>query len=311
MVRLKATILGLFIIAWAAKAEEVPLPRSVASMGDSITAGMFANFKRQEMIFPWVQTHFEIEMAAFFATKDVGVLERRRLSWSTGIDRSNQVTSHVSRILDLNGRRRFPIFEAAVSGNDSSNLQDQLNQILTWSRANLSQSAPDYVTILIGPNDICADSAAQMTDTQIFKDRVAAVAESLLSTSASTRILISALPNIENLRSVAKDAILTGVGATARCKDLWKLSKLCPTLTTISDPNERLIIAQRVVDYNQALQKIVEEKLNSYGDRIRFAPEPYNISFTANDLSLDCFHPNVYGQELISESTWKSSWWAK
>ena len=44
-------------------------------------------------------------------------------------------------------------------------------------------------------------------------------------------------------------------------------------------------------------------------DSIRFASEIYDYNFSDNDISLDCFHPNKAGQQILSDITWEKSWW--
>jgi len=294
----------------AAQTEMPPLPRSMASMGDSITAGLFANFRRQDIIYPWARTLLLSEAALFFPKKNIDYLEKQHLSWSTGVDFLGRVASHASRLEKLNGRADLEIFNAAVSGDSSIDLVEQVANVFQWSQETLGQAVPDYVTLMIGPNDACAENTNAMTQIGLYQERVAAALDSLLVAGKNSKVLISVIPNVETLRTVAKNARLLGIAPIARCQNLWELIKLCPTLTTLDDPTERAKVAQRVVDYNFALKQAVDEKVGIYGDRVRLASEPYQIAFSADDLSIDCFHPNTRGQNLLAASSWRSSWWA-
>ena len=70
-------------------------------------------------------------------------------------------------------------------------------------------------------------------------------------------------------------------------------------------------MAQRVRDYNYALRDLAETRARDFGDRVRFSEGAYGNNFTADDVSVDCFHPNPEGQNKIAESTWHGNWWAK
>jgi hypothetical protein len=37
----------------------------------------------------------------------------------------------------------------------------------------------------------------------------------------------------------------------------------------------------------------------------------YEQEFSANDISMDCFHPNVDGQARLSYQTWSDTWWGR
>jgi hypothetical protein len=62
--------------------------------------------------------------------------------------------------------------------------------------------------------------------------------------------------------------------------------------------------------YLHELESIKNELNQKWGsDSVHFASEIYDYSFSDNDISLDCFHPNKAGQQILSDITWKKSWW--
>lgn len=300
-------------ISLRALESDTPLPHSMASMGDSITAGMFANFRRQDFIFPWTRLYLIGELIFSSLGKNLDLKERRQLSWATGLDSRGRVQSHALRLEKLWDRRGsdVAIYNAAVSGADSEALESQYLRLRKWSEQTLQQAAPDYVTLLLGPNDICAKNVNEMTDVGTYQARVQNIVHALVASEGKTRVLVSTLPDVETLRKIALKARLSGIGLLGRCENLWKLAKTCPTLTLTNDPEDRARVAERVLAYNEALRQIVENEGKIFGDRVRLAPQTYDIKFTANDLSIDCFHPNPKGQQKISDATWAASWWAK
>ena len=251
-----------------------------------------------------------LRLLAFGVTKEKEVLEFRNLSWSTGMDSRLRVISHARRLASLDKKRSLKVLNAAVSGDEVLDVLDgQLPRLQQWSRENLNQEAPDYVTVLIGANDVCADITDHMTPTDTFHNRIEDVVGQILAKSPKTHVLVSSLPNIEKLRGVAKEAKDFGWKPVKTCEDVWKIVKLCPTITTLSDPEERRKVGDRVNDYNNAMSDVVEKMAKNYGDRVRYSKSTFDVQFTADDLAIDCFHPNSSGQAKLSAATWKDSWW--
>ncbi len=284
----------------------VPYPKSMASLGDSITAGFIANLKRGDWLNPdqvkdLVSALYDIEVRGSDA---VNRLEQRELSWSGGLD--GDVRSHAYRIKKKTGKIR--VYNAAITGAEAKDvLDDELDKILSWARKELGQPAPDYVTLMIGPNDICAEKVSKMTSVADYSDRIDRIVKTLLDAYTGTRVLVNTIPAVDTLRNALKDARAIAFGYS--CSDLWKDTGLCPTLTTDDHDDDRKQISQRLKDYNAALATIVTRYKNIYGDRVRLATKVYETSFDKDDMSVDCFHPNPRGQNKIADASWKSSWW--
>ncbi|NCN40648.1 hypothetical protein GW916_05300 [bacterium] len=290
------------------KAGAFELPRHIGNLGDSMTAGALADFKRQDFKLPWTEIKLLVKLLQFGATKDIAKVEARQLSWAGGYDKNQNVYSHSHRLSAISGLdHQMPTANVAVSGNESRHMWDQAMRLNEWSENNFDQAYPDYVTLMIGPNDICQDRTQDMVPVRDYHANISQVVDEVLSQSPRSKILLGSVPNIESLRNVAKDKYLH-VGLT--CEKMWKTIKLCHTLTTEESPNERAKIAQRVIDYNDALQDIADSRSQSYGDRVRLSRAAYGVDFTADDLSVDCFHPNVIGQEKLADVSFSDSWWA-
>lgn len=291
-----------------------PVPQSMAALGDSMTAGLFANFKRQDFILPFSNLWAIFEIIDYLLQgKNIMRLERPyTLSWSTGLDRESDVLSHAGRIGHYWGsHRRIAVHNFAVSGAESQDIEDQVDAMRDWSYTHLGRRAPEYVTLLVGANDACGESIDEMTPVSRFQSNVRHNIQRILASDSRTKILVSSLPNIENLRNVAYNARLRLIPPFTRCYKLWEAANLCPTLTMLNTKRERNAVAARIIEYNDALREIVQEEAAIRGDRVRFAPKVYDVPFTKSDLSADCFHPNKYGQQMLSDATWKSTWWAR
>jgi lysophospholipase L1-like esterase len=286
------------------------LPRSIASLGDSITAGALAHLDRRNAWQPGVLAYLtgEIIGGLFVDGGMVEDLEKKHLSWSTGLDDKGRVWTHARRLERLAGYE-LAVGNFAVSGSEAKDvLDEQVPELLDWSRRELGQGAPDYVTLLIGANDICADDSAGMTSTDEYKERVKSVVSQLVDASEGTKVLVSTVPDIASLKSKAENATLAPP-LYNRCKNLWETMKVCPTLTR-STGAERERVRQRVKDYNTALGEIVAELRAAKGDRVRIAGNVATADYGKDHVSVDCFHPNPDGQQLLADKTWQSSWWA-
>lgn len=325
LVRLSALTLSLASLS-AFSEESTPLPHSMAALGDSMTAAALANLRRQDAIQPWFQAYFVGEglnwtllTSTFGSERGMTVIDRRHLSWATGLDPYHRMTSHGSRLRYLAGGD-LEIANFAVSGaalghrdDDPGNMYEtQLPKLFEWSRNELHQEAPDYVVVLIGANDICEKTTADMTPVNVYEQRITDTVDQLTARSPNTRVLLTALPNIEALRSVALDKRLMPP-MLSKCQDAWNLvyRDACHTLTLEADPAERAKVAERVRAYNSVLQKVADTKSAAIGDRVRYAGATYEAAFTPDMLAVDCFHPNYQGQDVISQASWSSSWWTK
>jgi lysophospholipase L1-like esterase len=291
----------------------VEKPASMGTLGDSMAAGFLAHFNRTTAKLPWNQALFFASLGSFVVTEETAFMEARELSWSSGLDFRKRVKSHAHR-LGFNFLSSRKVINAAVSGAESNDLiEQQIFDLNQKSRRQLKQEFPDYVTFQIGPNDACAERVEDMRSPGEFYGNIYGALDFILHESEKTRVLVPYIPNIERLRAVAKDAKVFPFSAIGirTCEDLWKVAKVCPTLTTVNDPELRKIVAERVVEYNQAIQDVVDRLSSLYGDRIRASKRVYDVEFTADYLSVDCFHPNKIGQNVLAEETFKDTWWTK
>jgi len=305
--------LFVFIAKSWSQGLQADLPRSMGSLGDSITGGALAGFSRQNGWMPWVQANLLLRILSFKIFEDYEKIEDRNLNWSSGLNNGTFVISHARRLIELHGgvESRLKVYNAAVSGAEVQDLiDDQWPRLRQWSQSTLKQSAPDYVTVFIGANDVCAGEVPAMTSLSDYNERLSVLIDDIVSSSSRTKVLISTLPNIEKLREVAKNAS-ANIATLNKCEDVWRAFNLCPTLTLLQDVDDRREVATRVKGYNHIIENIAYtvNAREDQGDRVRVVSGLYNLEFAPDDLSIDCFHPNPVGQNRLSVETWKRSWW--
>jgi lysophospholipase L1-like esterase len=257
--------ISLFSTTLPTPAAAPPLPNSMAATGDSITR-------------------------AFDATSCPSPYsDCTAYSWSTGTKAT--VNSHYLRILARNPKIKGHAFNDAKTGANMSALDGQL-------KSAAAQHA-QYVTVLMGANDICTSSIATMTPTATFQSEVQKALADFFAADRSAHIYMSSLPNIFQLWSI--------LHTNANAEATWKLFNICQSMlaTSNTDAQRQQVVSQEVAD-NKALALACSAYTQCRWDGYA----GYNFAFTASDIStLDYFHPNVTGQQAIAALTWKASYW--
>ena len=302
---LAKTTLALLVTVAQLQAQEAALPRNMAALGDSITAAAFGRFTRADgtHIFTLLKLLDLFAKAGY--SRSAKAFEAREVSWSTGAKLGGH--SHLERLTQLNGTT-IPSLNAAVSGARARDLSAQVDNLLEWSNNSINQSAPDYVTLLIGANDACGE-----TPPEEFIQEVQKAIEKITQANPKAKIMMAGVPNIEHLREVAVNSPLSNLPGLKTCQDMWKRHGFCKEMLQEDDPAKRAAIMARLFQYDTDLEAL-KTQFNAQSadpDQIRFAGELTSYRFTDNDIAIDCFHPNLKGQQIISDLTWQKSWWAK
>jgi lysophospholipase L1-like esterase len=242
----------------------VPLPSSMAALGDSISR-------------------------AYDACCSYG--DHPAYSWSTGDDASDGISSHYERIAALNPAMTGHEFNDAVTGSKVADLPSQV--------ANSVAQNAQYVTILIGANDLCTSSVSTMTSTTDFQSRVAAALASLEQGLPTADIFVSSIPNIYQLWSVLHTNFLA--------RTVWAVAGICQSMLSSSNTETQ---RQQVVAREQAFNQILQQACSQYANCRWDNYATYNYKFSASQVStLDYFHPNRSGQAALATVTWNASWW--
>jgi lysophospholipase L1-like esterase len=238
-------------------------PNSIASTGDSITRAF------NDCWFPYVDCP--------------------SASWSTG----TSSYSHYSRLRSLNPAITGRTYNHAVTGADMADLYGQVQGVIG--------RGAEYVTILMGANDVCASSEAGMTSVADFQARFASAMASLTSSLPNTRVFVSSIPDVYQLFSLYR----WDLGANS----VWAIAGICqsmlanPWSNSSGDVARRARVRQRNIDYNTVLAQVC-----SFYTRCRFdANAVFNTAFVRSDVTTrDYFHPSVNGQAKLAAVTWSA-----
>jgi lysophospholipase L1-like esterase len=239
-----------------------PLPSSMAAIGDSISSG--------------------------YGTCLV-LSDCPRNSWSTG--GGAIVSSHYKRILSGNKAIQGHAANYAEAGATAGDL--------TTQAARAAATRPAYLTVMIGANDACRPSEAEMTPPDVFAAEVGDALSRVKALSPQTSILVVSIPNIYHLWEI---------GHTSRvARGVWA-DRICPSLlanpesTAPADTQRRQAFRDRIDAFDAALAAACK----TYGPRCRWdGGAVHAFAFTMSDVSaLDFFHPNATGQSEIARLTY-------
>ena len=257
------------LLATAVSAADPPLPSSMAAVGDSITQ----------------------------AASSAGSLgaDAPQNSWSTGS--SQTVQSHALRLQALGAPLAGRIYNQSVSGAKAIDLNGQMHGV-----ADLD---PDYVTMLIGGNDLCTDTVAEMTLVTDFRTQIDAALATLMNGTVETRVYVVSIPDVYQLWNLFKNNFWA--------RFVWSSADICqsllvnPTSTQRTDVERRAEVRQRNIDYNVQLAQAC-----AAWARCRFDGHAvFNTPFTSSDVSGDYFHPSVAGQAKLASVSWAAGYaWA-
>jgi lysophospholipase L1-like esterase len=257
-------VIGLVPVAAAATP---PLPGSIAAVGDSITQ----------------------------AASTGGSLgaDYPQNSWSTGTN--STVNSHYLRLLALNSPISGQNYNRSVSGAKMADLNGQMQTV--------GGLQPDYLTVLIGGNDLCTDTVGTMTSVSAFRSQFETAMATLSAASPNTNVFVSSIPNVYHLWELFK--------GNWWARFIWSVGNICqsllanPTSTTQADVDRRAAVAQRNVDFNTQLAEVCAATVHCQWD----GNAVYNTVFTTSDASGDYFHPSISGQAKLAAVSWAASYW--
>lgn len=265
---LVAAFLSLGVLVGPAAAETPPYPASIAAVGDSIT-----------------------QAASSGGTLGADYPEN---SWATGTNAT--VNSHYQRLLTLNPAISGAAYNLSVSGAKMADLQGQMQQAVALQ--------PDYLTVLIGGNDICTDTEAQMTSVADFRTQFQAAMATIGAGSPGTDVYVVSIPRVLGLWELFH--------GNWWARFIWSVGDICqsllanPTSTQTEDVERRARVAQRNIDFNQVLFEVCSAAPRCLWD----GWAAYDTQFTASDVSGDYFHPSIAGQAKLASVSWTAGYWS-
>jgi lysophospholipase L1-like esterase len=209
-------------------------------------------------------------------------------SWSTGDDGSDGILSLYERLAVLLAPAQVGNHNDAASGAKAADLPAQ-------AAAAVAQRA-DYVTILIGANDLCTPSASTMTSTASFAGHVRRALATLHQGLPRARIFVASIPDIYRLWSV--------LHTDPKAARIWSAARICQSMLAAGSPEaRRRQVASRELAFNRILAKTCATYPNCRWD----GGAVYRYRFSAGQIStVDHFHPGPGGQAALAELAWNT-----
>lgn len=263
-------VLALFVgLLVPADVSAVAYPRVMASTGDSMTRA--------------------------FNTGWLPFTDNPAASWSTGSD--SRVVSHFQRLAALTPSGKIVAYNDARSGAKMADLKRQMTLAV-------SQGA-QYVTVLMGANDVCTSSEASMTSVADFTAQFTDAMNTITAGAPRATVYVVSIPNIYHLWEIYKDSTLA--------RFAWDLFNTCqsmlanPVSTLAADVQRRNNVSTRNAELNEALASVC----GAYPRQCIFdANTVFNAAFTRSDISTrDYFHPSIAGQAKLAAVSWTASPW--
>lgn len=241
-----------------------PFPEVMAAIGDSITQA--ANPDRDRL-----------------------GLSNPEHSWATGDAADDGVESHYERILD-----EVPDAEAhnvAVSGATMSDAPAQADRAVA--------TGADYVTLLMGGNDVCASSVDAMTAVDDYEASFRGTMDRLAEGLPDARVYVLSVPDVVRLRELFGDSQAAGL--------VWRSFGICRAVLGDGAGSDELTAArERNVAYNDVLESVCGDY-----DGCRYdGGALFETTFEPGDVSsADFFHPSLDGQAKLAEVAWEHGYW--
>jgi hypothetical protein len=267
-VKARLTLAVVLVSALAAvpAALGTPPPNSMASTGDSITRAFNTGG------FPYIDAPVN--------------------SWSTGS--SATVNSHYRRLVALNPAIAGRAFNDAATGADMADLNGQAQ------RAALQ--GVEYVTVLMGANDVCASSEAAMTPVATFRTQFQTAMQTLTGLPGA-RIYVLSIPDVYRLWEVYRTSVTAWL--------VWSSAGICQSLLanpwsySSADVARRARVRQRNVEYNTQLAEVCSAFMTCRFDDNAI----FNTAFVRSDVTTrDYFHPSLAGQAKLAAVSWAAGY---
>lgn len=284
---------------------------TIGALGDSITTGADTFQKYDATTYASiVNLAYGGDLVALNQFKS-NLHDNPELSWAGGTGADRLVTSHYWRLYDkLGSSLNGPIasLNLAKDGAVSADLPAQAQALVDAATDGL-----DYVTILIGANDVCHNPTPDVeVDTTKLADNVSAAIRTLVARNAAVKIVLVPIPRVTDLPTLAASKIgqsnVTFQQFWDRIAEPAYDQHLCdPLLLSTTTQARRDVAAAGIQHANQKLKDVVAPLFPS---NVKYAAAAETAALTLDDVSqVDAFHPSVKGQNRISEIAWGAGWY--
>jgi len=273
-------IICLFLMSSAAFPQLAP--KRLSSTGDSMSEAIDAELPAANHWASWVNGYH-------------GFWE-----WLFGL---TDVYSHNQRITKNFGSYGRKNFMEAKSGADMFDFPGQAAQSVNHQA--------QYVTVLMGHNDVCQNHPTEIPTDKVFEENFRAGMEKLKQgLPAGATIYVAGIVDIYHLWEMARDKKALGI---VDCEVIWAASVLgiypCATmLSPLNSDADRRATQNRNIGFNEILKRVTQYySTNDPLHKYLYTDVVFNYPFVESQVSdIDCFHPSASGQKDLSKITWNA-----
>lgn len=288
-----------------------PLPYKMAAMGDSMTEGLFARYSFREGISASDVWRIVATYALSRPSQRIFNIRQRfadhDLSWSTG-EGDNLVFSHAERLREYQPNLQAMNF--AESGSTAFDLRYQADRLL--DEQDRSGELFDYLTVLVGPNDLLSSRIDQVVTPEVFILQLEEALRPILESRPDLHLLLVGVPEIFEIFANTKDLVVTKIwGQKIYCDDLRSVMYGDAIAFDVSHPDFPTV-RQMYEDYQSELHELALMLRFEFPEsQIKVLPQFRTRNDYADVISIDCFHPSYKGQAELADITWDAGFWGE
>jgi lysophospholipase L1-like esterase len=260
-------------------------PKRLYSIGDSITRAFDADLPADNLNLSWVNGYF-----GFW-------------QWLFGLPNVRAHNQRISANFGSSGRKNW------IAAQNGARVDDLVSQAGSAAGKNVT-----YSTVMLGGNDVCRDSIADLPTDAEFEANVVAGMDTLLGNLPNgATVQVVAIPDLKRLYDIGQDKTALGI---VDCEVLWALTVAgfpCGSmLSPFNSEADRLYVQSRIIGYNQILENITDEKADQHpGKFLSYTDVTFSEPFQEEDISdIDCYHPSWRGERKFSEHTWNDGFFS-
>ena len=225
-----------------------------------------------------------------FGADPAGEVPATHLSWATGHNPHDPVASHYERLIGAGAAIHDRALNLAVAGTRMAHAPGQAQAAVA--------AGVEYVTVLMGANDVCAWSKVWMTSIPKFEQQFRETVEILSGGLPQANIYILSIPDIYRLWAVLHDDpfVTAAWGYIRPCRSMF---------ARMNSERDRGKVRERNEALNKSLERISSEYPNCHFD----GHAVFERAIITDHLGSDSFHPSVTGQKALAEVSWQNGVW--
>ena len=212
-------------------------------------------------------------------------------SWSTGYDTGDIVNSHYERLVKKNRKIKGMNFNKAVSGARMDDAPLQADNVVS--------TGAEYVTFLMGGNDVCTSSNTNLTPLASFEADFRLAMNKLATGLPNAKIYVLSVPDVYQLWRLFDGEWYP--------EWIWDSFDICQSMLSNSRTEaDRQAVRAHNMAFNDILARVCAEYAKCKWDNYA----TFNYQFTRSDVSgVDYFHPSMTGQKNIAQQSWVAGYW--